>query len=999
MTIDINFIKDPQIYAVNRLEPTSNHKTYKDETAYENKDTQAFKTSLNGIWKFKRYNDYSDIDGDIFKKNYPTSNLNPIKVPAHVQMEGFEQIHYTNTIYPWDGHEDIMPPEIPENNPMFVYFKDFNIDTIQAHHQLIFDGVEPAMYLIVNGQFVGYAEDSFTPSAFDIKPYINEGSNRIVVVVPKFSTASWLEDQDFWRFNGIFRDVHHITYPQEHLNDLYVYHDLYDNYQNATLHLEMSMLKGDKGKYQYTLLNQEGKTIHTSHLKPIEKEVKTEVSLKNISLWSDENPYLYTLEIRIFDEDDHLIEINTERIGFREFKLEDGIMKINGKRIVFKGVNRHEFNHRHGRIVSEEDMIWDIKFMKQHNMNAVRTSHYPNVSRFYELCDEYGLYVMDEANLESHGTWQKHDRLDATHQVPGDLEIWQGSILDRGRNVLERDKNHPSIIMWSCGNESHAGSNIWKMSQYFRERDPRRLVHYESSVHRREYDKITDMESRMYAKVSDIEAYLNDNPKKPFINCEYAHAMGNSNGNLTHYSDLEEKYPMYQGGFIWDYIDQGIEIEKHGQKTLAYGGMFDDRPTDYNFCINGIVYADRKVSPKCQEVKKAFEFARLKIVEDGVEVDNRYLFSDLSSYTLELSVYLDGERLTLNTRSINIDPLTQGKISFDWDNFAQNKEKVLEARLVLDNPTIWAEKGHCISWDQKVIAKKEVSKKMKSKPHVVDGDGNISITTPTLKAMFHKQKGMVSLKINNKEVLQTNMPRPWFVRASTDNDRGCHFPYETSMWYGASMFSKIVGFEKFEKENSAGVTFKYHVPVSKDTFVFLTYVFEDDHMKVIYDYEAGSATGEIPMHAVQFKVKETYNRVNYYGNGPEESYIDRQEGAALGVYDFDVKDNLSAYLIPQESGNRTGIRWMTFETQYQKLDRFKIKYTQKPVEIKVLPYHDFRLETAATLADLGTIDATYITVAGIQRGVGGDDSWGAPVLEAYRIDASKDYKFEFIIQS
>ena len=991
--LDFTLIKNPEIAYLNRLDPVSNHKTYSSIENAKHKVNSDLKESLNGTWKFKRYESYDDIDLNIID----ISGLDTIKVPAHVQMEGFDQIHYTNTIYPWDGHEELIAPAIPKKNPFFVYFKDLEIGEIKDRHILEFCGVEPAMYLVVNNEFVGYAEDSFTPSRFDIKPYINEGSNRIIVLVPKYATASWLEDQDFWRFNGIFRDVNHLTYNELHLEDLYVYHDLKNNYQDAILNLEMNFTS-NKGSYKWLLYNQDHELIYKSELERVENN-KVQKELKNINLWSDENPILYHLEIHVYDQSESLIEVNIERIGFREFKLDNGIMKLNGKRIVFKGVNRHEFNHLNGRLVSEEDMIWDIKFMKQHNMNAVRTSHYPNVSRFYELCDEYGLLVMDEANLESHGSWQKHNGIDASHQVPGDLPEWENSILDRGRNILERDKNHPSIIMWSCGNESHAGECIWKMSQYFRVRDPRRLVHYESSVHRREYDKITDMESRMYAKVSDIEAYLNDNPTKPFINCEYSHAMGNSCGNIGHYSDLESKYEMYQGGFIWDYIDQGIETTRHGQKTIAYGGMFDDRPSDYNFCINGIVYANRVASPKCQEVKKVFEFVKLEITDTGVSIDNRYLFNDLSNYELVFSVFEKGYIKREYTQSIKLDAQSQSEIEYNWPK-PNNIETMYQVDLRLKEATIWAEKHHIVSWDQKVIkeTKKTINLKL-NQLNLVDGDGNISVETPSLKAMFHKQKGMVSLRVNDEEALLTQMPRPWFMRATTDNDHGCPYPYDNARWHGASMFSRIVEFDKTVREDKIELKFKYQVPVSNDTFVYLSYIFEEDQMKVVYSYEAGSIEGEIPMHAVQFKLKDTFKDIEFYGKGPKESYIDRNRGAKLGVYKFIVDDNLSQYLIPQESGNRTGVRWMKLNKNLNRKGNLEILQYTKSLEIKVLPYHDYELEAASQIYELSNPTATYLTVAGIQRGIGGDDSWGAPVLDEYRIDASKDYKFEFIIKS
>lgn len=686
-----------------------------------------------------------------------------------------------------------------------------------------------------------------------------------------------------------------------------------------------------------------------------------------------------------------------QRIGFRNFEMIDKVMHINGKRIVFKGVNRHEFNHRKGRVVSEADMLWDVKFLKQHNFNAVRTSHYPNNERFYELCDEYGLYVIDEANLESHGTWQQDDGIDPAHQVPGDLPQWQGSVLDRAQNVLECDKNHPSIIIWSCGNESHAGEVIWQMSEYFRNRDPRRLVHYESSVHRREFDKITDMESRMYAKVSEVEEYLNSHPEKPFINCEYSHAMGNYNGGIGHYSDLEDKYPMYQGGFIWDYIDQGIEQERDGEKYIAFGGDFDDRPTDYNFCINGFIFADRTISPKVQEIKKVFEYVKVSFNDAKIQIRNEYLFSNLNEFETYINILSDGHIIISQKHSLDITP--GGSLDLKIPQYEAEGLMTLEVVVSLKENTLWGHKGHVLSRTQANLRMERTHAKTTQLLKLVNGDANVSIQTDTIKAYFYKQRGITSFRVHGQETLVGPFVRPWFTRAITDNDRGNSTPFEISAWLGASVHQRISGWNIVDKTDVKSIEFTYELLPYSDVSVVIKYEFTHDAMDVHYNYHPGSMTGEIPIHAIQFNFKREFKRVEYLGLWPDENYIDRNRGAYLGHHSYDVKDNLTKYVIPQESGNRTGIHEMTLIHEHTPLSNLVFERIAVPFEAKLLPVNDLAIEAAMHHYDLNSHQSSYVTIAGIQKGVGGDDSWGAPVLDEYLVDAAKPYKFSFRVHS
>lgn len=996
MFLDKNFIENPSIYRENRLDAVSSHKTYSSENNFNNRDRTDIVTSLDGVWKFEHFDNFEALEESIFEQTRSIQSLKPITVPAHVQMEGYDHLHYTNTIYPWDGHEAIMPPAIPSNNSMFVYHRDFTLKTLEEKYILKFNGVEPAMYLIVNGKFVGYAEDSFTPSSFDVSSYLVEGVNRISVVVPKYTTASWIEDQDFWRFNGIFRSVELIKIPHYHIEDLFIYHDLLNDYCDANLFVEIKSTK-DSGKYDFEVLDRNDEVIFQSEKLNLKFQNKEEVFLHNVDLWSSEYPNLYRVIIRLYDDAGTLQEITEQTIGFRSFEMIDNIMHINGKRIVFKGVNRHEFNHRKGRVVSEEDMLWDVKFLKQHNFNAVRTSHYPNNERFYELCDEYGLYVIDEANLESHGTWQQHDGIDPTHQVPGDLPEWAGAVLDRAQSVLERDKNHPSIIIWSCGNESHAGEDILKMSEYFKARDPRCLVHYESSVHRRSYEKITDMESRMYAKVSEIETYLNNDPKKPFINCEYSHAMGNSCGGLGEYSDLEDRYPMYQGGFIWDYIDQGIEQERDGKKFMAFGGDFDDRPTDYNFCVNGVVFANRVPSPKAQEVKKVFEYVKVNIENKHIRIRNEYLFTNLNEFDTYINILNDGNLVC--SEKLNLDLLPQEETLISVPQYDLKGVVTLEVQVVLKENTLWAHKGHILSRTQNTVQMETYEAESTNTLNLVNGDANVSIETDTLRAYFHKQRGLTSLQVHGQEVLDSPFVRPWFFRALTDNDRGNETRFELSHWLSASVHHVISDWKIKDTDEIKSIRFTYTLLSYSDVSVDIEYRFTHDAMDIYYNYNPGSMKGEIPMHALQFNFKREFKQVNYFGLGPEENYIDRNRGAYLGHHSFDVKDNLTQYAMPQESGNRTGVHNLSLVHEKDKISNVIFERINLPFEARILPVNDLVIEAAIHHYDLNEHQSTYVTIAGIQKGVGGDDSWGAPTLDQYLVDASKPYQFAFRVRS
>lgn len=997
----LEWLENPEIFNVNRIDAHSDHYFYEDIDHLKLDENMPLRQSLNGKWRFSYSENPSLRIKDFYREDFDVSGFDYIEVPGHIQLQGYDKCQYINTMYPWDGHDELRPPYISkEYNPVGSYVTFFNIKEELKNKQtfISFQGVEVAFYLWVNGKFVGYSEDTFTPSEFDISDYLQDGENRLAVEVYKRSSASWIEDQDFFRFSGIFRDVYLYAIPKTHINDIFVKTELDDDFKNSVLNVELKISGIMNGKVQAYLEDVDGnKKVEIKDI-PISNEVTLSLDVKDINLWSAESPYLYKLYILIKDENENLVELVPQNVGFRHFEMKDEIMCINGKRIVFKGINRHEFNARRGRSITKEDMLFDIKFMKKHNINAVRTSHYPNQSLWYKLCDEYGIYLIDEANLESHGSWQKMGRCEPSWNVPGNLKEWKECVIDRATSMLERDKNHPSVLIWSCGNESYAGENIYEMSQYFRKKDPSRLVHYEGVFWNREYDATSDMESRMYAKAIEIEEYLNNNPKKPYISCEYMHSMGNSTGGMMKYTELE-KYPMYQGGFIWDYGDQALYRKKqNGEEVLSYGGDFTDRPTDYNFSGNGLVFADRKVSPKAQEVKYLYQNIKLDVDRNGVNIKNENLFINTDIYDLYYKIEKEDKLIQEGSLIASVNPGEEKYIKLPFKNIEASGEYVYTVSLKLKEDTLWESKGYEIAFGQYILNNEESKITKYSNFKIVHGDVNIGVLGKDFKVLFSKQEGgIVSLRYSNKEFI-TRVPKPYYFRATTDNDRGNKQEFRCANWLAASIGQRYVDFEMKEEENKISLTYTYELPTNPSTRVNINYVVEEDGViKVNIKYNGQVGLPELPVLGMNFRLLSEFNSFIYYGMGPEENYIDRSEGAKLGVYTNTPENNLSRYLVPQECGNRTQTRYV--KVKNEKGEGLKFSYDKIPFEFSVLPYNYMELENALHIEDLPPINYTNVNIIGKQMGIGGDDSWGAPVLEEFIIDSSKDIEYSFTISN
>ncbi|MBD1379466.1 glycoside hydrolase family 2 TIM barrel-domain containing protein [Metabacillus arenae] len=1008
-TPTISWLSDPKVFSVNRLSAHSDHCYYETMDEARSSSPMKMRHNLNGNWKFNYAVNPLIRPEYFYQLDFDSSGWGNITVPGHIQLQGFGKPQYVNTMYPWDGHNHIRPPEIPsDHNPVGSYLKSFSVpdNMISKPVYISFQGVESAFFVWLNGEFVGYSEDSFTPAEFELTSFLTAGENKLAVEVYQRSTGSWLEDQDFWRFSGIFRDVYLYTVPKVHASDVHVRTDLDSTYTNGTLNADLKFLSPIPSdlKVAAELYDANGRLVVKKYGDLSESKCSLSIELDEPKLWSAENPYLYKLFIQIYDSTGNLVEVIPQKVGFRKFELIDKIMHINGKRIVFKGVNRHEFNCRSGRTITKEDMIWDIIALKRNNINAVRTSHYPNQSLWYELCDEYGVYVIDEMNLETHGSWQKMGKVEPSWNIPGNKKEWENIVLDRAVSMFERDKNHPSILIWSCGNESYAGEVILNVSKYFKSVDQSRLVHYEGVFHNRDYNETSDMESRMYAKPADIKKYLTENPDKPYISCEYMHAMGNSLGGMNKYTDLESKYPMYQGGFIWDFIDQSIiKKDRYGKEFLAYGGDFGDRPTDYGFCTNGIVYANRELSPKMQEVKFLYQNFKLAPNQNGVTILNESLFTNTADYDLEYILFLEGKELYRSTVHVDVRPQSKVRAEFGWPvgMIGEAGEYCIQTSFKLKENTLWADAGYEIAFGQFVFkeSKKQEPEKIhiqKSDLRVVNGDVNIGVHGKDFTIMFSKQVGsLISLNYAGKEMIESP-PAPLFWRAATDNDRGYSQSYYSGCWLTASLARKCVGIEIEEEKDSVSVGFTYNLSISDDTQVKICYtVYQDGGMRVKSAYHGAENLPQMPIFAVSFKVPADYTQLEWYAMGPEENYSDRSMGAKLSIFKNQVSDNLSGYVVPQESGNRTGVRWVKLTNSDGQ--GISISYSVEPLECNFSPYTALELENARHHYELPNVHHTVVTVAGKQMGVGGDDSWGAPVHDEYLIKANEDLEFEFMI--
>lgn len=1015
---------NPDIFQVNRMKAHSTLMPYDsvEEALKGRRDESLHYLSLNGEWKFSFAKTPEERIKNFYEMDFDCSNWNEIKVPGHWQLQGYDYPQYTNQRYPWENTEPLSPPFAPVvYNPVGSYVRTFEIPESWDGKPVYisFQGVESAFYVWVNGDLVGYSEDTFTPAEFDITPYLVKGANKLAVEVYRWCDASWLEDQDFWRMSGIFRDVYLYSTQKAHIYDFSSVTELDENYENARLRVKAEVTNyfgNDLGTMavEAELYDIEGRKVLSEPIRmdcSIQNSTSLELSgeafVQNPMKWSAEYPNLYILVFSLKDEQGSLVETESSKIGFRKFEIKDGYMKLNGQRIVFKGVNRHEFSADRGRSIGYEDMLSDIKCMKAYNINAVRTSHYPNNVLWYELCDEYGLYVIDETNLETHGSWKYFTTVEEPGFVPGSKPEWTANVIDRCNSMLQRDKNHPSVVIWSLGNESWGGDNFYKMHDYLKEQDPTRVIHYEGVFNARPWEAASDIESQMYSRLEDVEAYAAHNPKKPFIYCEYSHAMGNSCGNLYQYWDLFEKYPILQGGFIWDWIDQAIRTKTgDGVEYLAYGGDFNEPRHDGNFCGNGIIFADRTVTPKIFEVKKCYQnikFEAMDLKEGRIRLTNKFLFTNLNEFGLTWEILKNGRKVQEGSCLTDAEPGGNVEIKLNYAmpaDAAADDEYFLNvsAKTLKDYP--WAPKGHEIAFEQfklPVIAKQVKLQVVKEESlDLSEDDHKLRIAGRDFAVEFSKTEGtMTSYQYKNVQLIR-EAPVPSFWRAFIDNDMGNGLQNRCRVWRDASNSRKLASMTTRSYCCKVEVEVEYLLEAAGNSLCKILYsVTGDGEVKINETLIPGEKLPEIPEVGMMLLMDPSFENITWYGKGPHENYWDRAVGAKVGIYSGKVADQMVPYLRPQECGNKTEVRWAELTNQ----NGIGLLVKGNPlVEVNALPYTPFELEAYDHQYKLPESDKVALRINYRQMGVGGDDSWGAKTHPEFALYANTPYEYSYSLK-
>ncbi|WP_154890854.1 glycoside hydrolase family 2 TIM barrel-domain containing protein [Paenibacillus polysaccharolyticus] len=1025
---------NPETFQVNRLPAHANMVAFPTiEEALSNEFTSSpWYQTLNGSWKFSFAETPEQRITSFYETSYDASNWDNIAVPSNWQLQGYDYPHYTNMTYPWVEREpELKPPFAPATyNPVGSYIHTFTVPADWKDRPVLlhFEGVESAFYVWVNGELVGYSEDTFTPAEFDITAYLTEGENKLAVEVYRWCDASWLENQDFWRLSGIFRGVYLHSPSPVQIADFFVRTELDDALQNAELQLDVKLYNHNAGQQvegltvQAQLYDAEQKLVLDQPLAAEvsfanEEEITLHLStpVANPLLWSAETPNLYTLVLSIQNTSGETVEAVRTRVGFRRFEIKDGLMKINGKRIVFKGVNRHEFSPDSGRAIGREDMIRDIELMKAYNVNAVRTSHYPNQTLWYELCDEYGLYVIDETNLETHGTWYYGQKEMNDDNIPASKPEWRDNVIDRCNSMFQRDKNHASIIIWSLGNESFGGDNFIAMYDYLKQADPTRLVHYEGTYHYRPTDSASDIESTMYISPNDIEQYARmKGDKKPYIICEYSHAMGNSCGGLHLYWEMFDKYEILQGAFIWDWVDQSIRTKTaDGIEYLAYGGDFGESPHDGNFCGNGLILADKTVTPKLEEVKKCYQNVRMQALnlQTGlVRIANHFLFTDLNEYALAWTLSHNGVSVEKGHLDIAAQPGESVEVHIPYTPSSDlYTEAVLTVSLETKKATKWAEAGHEIGWEQFVV-----SPRLRAIQQPVAGasdalqveelqDGGLKVNAGEVSISFSSVTGaLTSYQINSQEQLLAPA-RANFWRAMTDNDLGNKLNERAAFWRDAHATNKLIRFEHHTDAQDCHVTTDYTWDASPGSTLSITYhIKPNSELEISQTLVSGAGLPELPEFGMLFELKDSLDTISWYGRGPHDNYIDRQTSARLGYYTGAVRDQFVPYLKPQECGNKTDVRYAEITSAVGE-DAAKGSMglhfeANSPFEINALPWSPEELEANDHVYKLPASSHTIARINYMQMGVGGDDSWSARTHPEYTLQANRPYHFTFTVR-
>ncbi len=1021
--------EDCNVVGINKEPPHNTLMVYNSiEEAINQQQDSANLVPLNGVWKFHWVKKPAERPLEFYKVDFNVESWKEIDVPSNWQLRGYDIPIYTNIKYPYSINTKVIPSIDHENNPVGSYRRTFSIPREWLDKEIFihFAGVKSAFYIWVNGQKVGYSQDSMSPAEFNITKYVQEKDNILAVEVYRWSDGSYLEDQDMWRFSGIFRDVYLQATPKVHIRDYYVYSDLDDNCINGILNLRVkihnySLIEWKNLKLECLLFYNTKKILDVGDLVESHIELKSlsekviflQKEIINPKKWTAETPDLYKIILVLKKENNEILEVETCGFGFRKIEIKaDGGFYINGKSILFKGVNRHEHDPDHGRAVPLRRMIQDIKIFKQNNINAVRTSHYPNHPSWYELCDEYGIYVLDECNLESHGL---------RDILPNSDPKWKKACVDRMINMVERDKNHPCIVIWSLGNEAGMGTIFNDMKEEALKIDKTRPIHYEGDYKQ----EVSDIVSNMYLTPKQLSRNIKQmksspvpgisfklNKIKPYLLCEYAHAMGNSLGNFQEFMDVFEKYPNAIGGFIWDFVDQGLRKTSYdGKEFWAYGGDFGDEPNDKNFCINGIVLPDRLPNPSLYEVKKVYQnikFYEVNVIEGIFKVHNKFKFISLDDYILGWELTANGIKIQEGILEvINILPNERKEIHIPYQkpSIVPNTEYHLKIIISLNKDSIWANKGYVIAWDQfklpyEVIEDRKSLNNM-AKVIINESSNSYLISGENFKVEIGKKSGLLESYFYKSENFLSSPLVPNFWRAPTDNDLGTvdfsdkATPSVDFRWKGASS-KRILKKANLERLNLnvIRISVQFDIENTKDG-LSITYTVYGDGTIII----SNSMTPALDLvrFGMQTSVPNKFNNLIWFGRGPHETMLDRKSGAAIDIHRGKVNELIHQYVRPQENGNRTDVRWAALISD-DDTGLFISDEGGTNLNVSAWPYSMEDLENAKHIHELPMRENVTFNIDLNQQGVGGDIPAMAMLHSEYKILRNLKYSYSFSIR-
>lgn len=1021
--------EDPSIFDLNRELPRASFISYASESSAlsDNRAGSEFFHSLNGKWLFHWVQSPDDRPFYFYKDNYDTRDWDQIDVPSNWELKGYGIPIYVNSGYPFTMN----PPYIHhENNPVGSYKREFRVPVLWQNREVFvhFGGVSSAFYVWINEELVGYSQGSKTPAEFNISSYLKEGKNTISVEVYRWCDGSYLEDQDFWRLSGITRDVYLYATNKVQIRDFFIQSDLTDDYKNGIFGASVELRNFNTPDSTYLVkvsLLDDQKTLFSAEDSVAVSQPKHLLSfgdtIPDVKLWSAEDPNLYTVLISLKSENGRVIEALSQKIGFRNIAIRDKQLLINGKAVYLKGVNLHEHHPVTGHVVDEETMLLDIQTMKANNINAVRTSHYPQPERWYELCNKYGLYLIDEVNIESHGIGYFKDITLA------DQPEWAAAHLDRTMRAIERDKNQPSVIIWSLGNEAGDGHNMLANYHWIKRRDPSRPVQYERAEKSTNApQRHTDIVCPMYASIQYLERYaLDPENDRPLIQCEYAHAMGNSVGNLQDYWDVIEKYPILQGGFIWDWVDQGLLTKnEEGEEFWAYGGDFgpEGTPSDGNFCLNGLVNPDREPHPALTEVKKVYEFIDISAVDlkaGIIEIKNKYDFTSLGRFQINWRIEEEGAQIVKGSLTCpDISPYQTQTVhlAYQLPEAKPGKEYFLIIEIL--SPTVWTivPAGHIYAMEQFKLPVYQQSGKVDiasfASVNLINSEGTLGADGDNFKVRFNPENGqLISWMFKNKEMLKDPLI-PEFYRAPTDNDFGNNHHLRCRVWRNAGPLSTVEKFSVDEKSSQEVIfSFQLKVPGLEDEKIAeikLDYtVYGSGDIVVEYLFRKTSETlPEIPRIGMNITLLPEFDRLQYFGRGPKENYWDRKSGSFVGLYKSKVEEQYVPYLRPQENGNKTDVRWLILSNLqgqgivvegYPMIDMSALH--NKWTDFESPERTDGRQRQGVEVVNRHTTDVKKQDFVSLdidykQMGVGGDNSWGARTHPEYRLEG-KEYKYSF----